>query len=101
MKFIFWFALLYSAFLCIDKFQRKRAPELNYDTPYNKTSLDERTHFDLMSWNTKKTRVVKTTNQKEENAFQRTNKNAKLKKTLWSAGNANDQVLRRTDFFFF
>lgn len=49
----------------------------------------------------KKTRVVKTTNQKEENAFQRTNKNAKLKKTLWSAGNANDQVLRRTDFFFF
>ena len=49
----------------------------------------------------KKTRVVKTTNQKEENAFQRTNKNAKLKKTLWSAENANDQVLRRTDFFFF
>lgn len=48
----------------------------------------------------KKTRVVKTTNQKEENAFQRTNENAKLKKTLWSAGNANDQVLRRTDFFF-
>ena len=49
----------------------------------------------------KKTRVVKTINEKEENAFQRTNKNAKLKKTLWSAGNANDQVLRRTDFFFF